>query len=88
MGHPTESTAKNTAAGEAGAPDDATQTALGGPVQDSRFRSAIDVSATAGDNWGVARVEFLLDGTVVATDTTAPYSATIDLSGKPDGRPG
>ncbi len=59
--------------------------ALDGPVQDDRFRLAIDVGATAGDNWGVARVDFLLDGAVVATDTTAPYSASVDLAGKPDG---
>jgi hypothetical protein len=59
--------------------------AFSGPTQDSRFRTGIDVGATAGDNWGVAKVDFLLDGAVVATDTSAPYAATIDLSGKPDG---
>lgn len=59
--------------------------ALSGPTQDSRQRTSIDVGATAADNWGVARVEFLLDGVVVASDTSAPYSASIDLAGKPDG---
>ena len=59
--------------------------ALSGPAEDSRFRTGIDVGATAGDNWSVARVDFLLDGAVVATDTSAPYAATIDLAGHPDG---
>jgi hypothetical protein len=59
--------------------------ALSGPTQDSRHRTAIAVRATAGDNWGVKRVEFLLDNVLVATDTMAPYSASIDLSTKPDG---
>ena len=38
----------------------------------------ISVSATAADADGaVARVEFLINGTVAATDTTAPYEAVI-----------
>ena len=59
--------------------------ALSGPTQDSRHRTGIAVGATAGDNWGVKRVEFLLDNVVVATDTSAPYAASIDVSTKPDG---
>jgi Big-like domain-containing protein len=42
-------------------------------------------SATASDNAGVARVEWFLGASLVATDTTAPYSATIDLSSVADG---
>jgi hypothetical protein len=45
------------------------------------------VSAAAADNAGVARVQWFIgnSGTPVATDTTAPYSATIDLSALADG---
>jgi len=32
------------------------------------------LAATASDNVGVARVEFFLDGTLLGSDTTAPYS--------------
>jgi cellulose 1,4-beta-cellobiosidase len=34
----------------------------------------IPLAATASDTGGVARVEFLIDGTVVGTDTTSPYT--------------
>lgn len=43
------------------------------------------VSAVAGDNAGVAKVEFLVDGAVKLTDTSAPYSGTISTSGYADG---
>lgn len=38
----------------------------------------ITVSASASDNVGVTRVEFFVDGVLKATDTTSPYSATVD----------
>lgn len=38
--------------------------------------SAVAISATATDPGGISQVEFLVDGTVVATDTTAPYSVS------------
>lgn len=44
---------------------------------------SLTASATAGS--GVNRVEFLVDGTVIATDTTAPYEATWDTSTVADG---
>jgi len=37
-------------------------------------RSTITITATASDNVGVTRVEFLVDGALQCTDTTAPYS--------------
>jgi peptidoglycan/xylan/chitin deacetylase (PgdA/CDA1 family) len=40
-------------------------------------QTPVTLSATAADAGGVARVEFLVNGAVVATDTTAPYSATF-----------
>jgi subtilisin family serine protease len=36
--------------------------------------TAVTLSATASDNVAVAKVEFLVDGTVVGTDTSSPYS--------------
>ena len=43
--------------------------------------STVNLAATAADPGGsVARVEFLLGGTVFATDTTAPYTATATLT--------
>jgi len=41
----------------------------------------LNASAAASDNAGVARVEFWLDGALKATDTTAPYSASIPMDG-------
>ena len=38
----------------------------------------ITFTATASDNVGVSRVEFLVDGVLKGTDTTAPYSLAFD----------
>ena len=38
----------------------------------------ISLAATASDNVGVAKVEFYVDNVLKATDTTSPYSATLD----------
>jgi len=40
--------------------------------------TAVTVSASASDNVGVTKVEFYIDGTLVATDTATPYSTTYD----------
>jgi Glucose / Sorbosone dehydrogenase/Bacterial Ig domain len=39
-------------------------------------RSTVTITATASDNVGVTRVEFLVDGALQCTDTTAPYSCS------------
>jgi len=39
---------------------------------------AITLAATASDNVGVTKVEFYIDGALKATDTTSPYSTTLD----------
>lgn len=53
------------------------------PADGTTYSSAqtITVSASADDEVGVARVEFLKDGVLVASDTTAPYSANVALNG-------
>lgn len=38
----------------------------------------ITLAATASDNVGVAKVEFYVDNVLKATDTTSPYSTTLD----------
>jgi hypothetical protein len=45
----------------------------------------LNASATASDNAGVAKVEFWLDGVLKATDTSAPYSASIAMDGYAQG---
>jgi hypothetical protein len=37
-------------------------------------KSNVTITATASDNVGVTRVEFLVNGALQCTDTTAPYS--------------
>ena len=38
--------------------------------------NTVTITASAADNVGVTKVEFLVDGVVIATDTSAPYSAS------------
>lgn len=47
--------------------------------------SLLTVAATVTDDVGVARVEFLVDGASVGTDTTAPYAVQARLGAGPDG---
>jgi subtilisin family serine protease len=54
-------------------PPSATLTA---PSAGATLTGTVTLSASAGDNVAVAQVQFLVDGNVVATDTTAPYSAS------------
>lgn len=39
---------------------------------------SVTINATANDNVGVTQVEFRVDGTVISTDTSAPFSASWD----------
>ena len=45
---------------------------------ESGTSGTITLSATASDNVGVSKVEFYVDGALKATDTTSPYSTTLD----------
>lgn len=47
--------------------------------------TAVTISADASDNVGVSKVEFLVDGQLVATDNSAPYSTSWDSTAKSDG---
>ena len=47
-------------------------------VTESGTRGTLTFSATASDNVGVTKVEFYVDGVLKGTDTTSPYSMTLD----------
>ncbi len=48
------------------------------PTVGATLAGSTTLSATASDNVGVTRVDFLVDGVIVGSDTTAPYSLTWD----------
>lgn len=52
---------------------------LTSPVPNQVYGSTepIPLAATATDDHGVSRVDFHIDGTLVASDTTAPYGTTV-----------
>jgi poly(hydroxyalkanoate) depolymerase family esterase len=54
-----------------GVPPTATITA---PTNGASVSGNVNVSANASDNIGIERVEFLLDGALLGTDASAPYS--------------
>jgi hypothetical protein len=60
-------------------------TALSAPEQSARVRGTVQVSATASDNRALSKVEFYAGGTLIGTDTTAPYAASWDTTSLADG---
>ncbi len=58
---------------------------LTGPAEGASLSGIVTLSATATDNLGVSRVEFLVDGVVVGSDTTSPYSLSWDSSSVANG---
>jgi hypothetical protein len=46
---------------------------------------AVTLTATASDNAAVTKVEFLVDGSLIDTDTTEPYSISWDITGDASG---
>jgi hypothetical protein len=64
-----------------GVPSDTTlpTVSLTAPASSASVSGSVTLAANASDaGSGVARVEFLVDGAVVGTDTSAPYQATWD----------
>jgi chitodextrinase len=49
------------------------------------FTGSVTLSATASDNVGVTKVEYLLDGTKIGESTTAPYDYVFDSATQPNG---
>lgn len=48
------------------------------PTPGATISNAVSLAASASDNIGVASVTFTVDGTVIETDTSAPFSSTWD----------
>jgi len=61
--------------GTGGTPDTTPPTAT---ASESGTSGSITLSATATDNVGVARVDFLVDGTLKGSASTAPYAVSLD----------
>jgi peptidoglycan/xylan/chitin deacetylase (PgdA/CDA1 family) len=59
--------------------------ALTAPTAGSTLAGTTTLTATAADDVAVAQVAFLVDGTVVGTDSTAPYSFDWDSTTVSDG---
>lgn len=59
--------------------------ALTVPAAGATVGGVVTLGATASDAHGVTAVEFLVNGAVVATDSTAPYSATWSSAGAAEG---
>lgn len=55
------------------------------PADGATVVGTTSVTATASDSSGVANVTFQIDGTPIATDTTDPYSTTLDSTLYSDG---
>lgn len=61
------------------APDTtAPTTAISSPAAGSNLVGTIAVTATAADNVGVTKVELYIDGVLKSTDTTSPYSFSVN----------
>ena len=59
--------------------------ALTTPAQSASVRGTVQVSATASDNLGVARVEFYAEGTLIGTDTSSPFEVSWNSAALADG---
>ncbi|ATB39243.1 hypothetical protein CYFUS_004687 [Cystobacter fuscus] len=58
---------------------------ISAPATGSRLQGLVQISATASDNIGVVKVEFFVDGTLLDTDTSAPYAVGWNTVGVADG---
>lgn len=61
------------------------QVILDYPAEGATVFHTETLTATASDDQGIDRVEFLVDDVVVATDTEAPYEASWDTTTQTDG---
>jgi poly(hydroxyalkanoate) depolymerase family esterase len=69
-----------TGGGGGGGDTTAPMVSVTSPASGATVSGAIAVTANASDNVGVTRVDVLVDGVVKGSDTTAPYSVTIDTT--------
>jgi len=67
-------------------PDTAPPTVvLTAPAEGALVRGAVTLAATAADDGGVASVAFLVDGSPVGSDSSAPFAVIWDSASRPDG---
>jgi hypothetical protein len=55
------------------------------PANGAASSGTLDVTASASDTSGVAKVEFYVDGSLASTDTAAPYTFTWNTTGVANG---
>lgn len=60
--------------------DTAPVTSITSPANGASVSGTVNVDVTATDNVGVTRVELFVNGTLLSTDTTAPYSFSWDTT--------
>jgi hypothetical protein len=60
-------------------------TAITAPAQNALVGGTVQVSATASDTHGVAKVELYVDGTLLGNDTSEPYQVSWNTSGMVEG---
>jgi len=58
---------------------------LTAPANGATVGGTVQMTATASDDVAVDHVDFLVNGSVVATDSTSPYAASWSSTGTPDG---
>jgi poly(hydroxyalkanoate) depolymerase family esterase len=61
------------------------QVTLTAPANGATVGGSVTLAANASDDVAIARVEFLVDGALVASDTAAPYTATWNASAAANG---
>ena len=70
---------------DTGGPPSTPTVSLTGPAAGATLTGQVSFSANASSPVGISRVDFLVDGVVVATSTSAPYTATWDSTTVGDG---
>jgi thermitase len=78
--------AGNTAVAHRGVIADNTAPTVGfrsGPANGAHVSGTVYIGADAGDTYGVRRVQLLVGSTVVATDTTSPFSFALSTANRP-----
>jgi len=59
--------------------------AITAPAAGATVAGTVTIAATASDDTGVERVDFLLDGALLGSDATAPYAIAWNTTGTTDG---
>ncbi len=75
----------NPSGGSGGGDTQAPTISITSPANNATVSSTISVQATASDNVGVTEVQFLLDGSVIATDLASPYTWSWNTASSTNG---